>query len=162
MTYLNFSGPLPLVSFFCFRIESRAPSCFYLFCLLKCSLIWDCFSVFYFVYFVMILFIYSWDTEGSRDRGQGEAGPLRGARCGAWSRTPGSRPELKANTQLLCHPSALTLFSIIHYFWWELISYFRECLSIWVHLMFVLIRLYLYISVKNRMSVSYERYMMWI
>ena len=35
---------------------------------------------------------------------EGEAGSSQGAQCRTRSRTPGSRPELKADVQLLSHP----------------------------------------------------------
>ena len=40
----------------------------------------------------------------------GEAGSSKGARRGAWSRIPGSRPELKADAQPLSHPGVPSEF----------------------------------------------------
>ena len=46
------------------------------------------------------------DTErGAETQEEGEAGSLQGARRGTWPQTPGSHPELKADAQLLSHPS---------------------------------------------------------
>ena len=47
------------------------------------------------------------DTERGRDIAEGEAGSPQGTRC----RTPGSRPEPKADTQPLRHPGVPTLGS---------------------------------------------------
>ena len=45
------------------------------------------------------------DTQREAEtQGEGEAGSVQGAQCGTPSWIPGSRPELKANAQLLSHP----------------------------------------------------------
>ena len=45
------------------------------------------------------------DTEREAETwAKGEAGSLQGAQCGTRSQIPGSRPEPKADTQLLSHP----------------------------------------------------------
>ena len=54
------------------------------------------------------------DTEREAEtQAEGEAGSLRGARCGTRSRDQGSHPELKADAQPLSHPGAPIVSIII-------------------------------------------------
>ena len=63
-------------------------------------------------FFFKILFIYPWETlREVETQAQGEAGSLWRARCGTLHpRTLGSRPELKADAQSLCHPGVPHLY----------------------------------------------------
>ena len=56
--------------------------------------------------FLKILFIYLWETQREgRDIGRGKKQTLhREPNVGLDPRTPGSRPELKADAQPLSHP----------------------------------------------------------
>ena len=56
------------------------------------------------LFFRNIWFIYERHRERGRDIDEGEAGSLQGACVGFDPRTPGSQPELKADTQPLSHP----------------------------------------------------------
>ena len=52
-------------------------------------------------------FIYSFMREREREaetQAKGEAGSMKGARCGTRSWIPGSHPETKADAQPLSHP----------------------------------------------------------
>ena len=63
--------------------------------------------LFFFFKSLKILFIYSWETQREAEtQAEGEAGSLWGAPCGTRSQTPGSWPELKADTQPRSHPGA--------------------------------------------------------
>ena len=66
------------------------------------------FYLFNFIFFFLD-FIYLSLTDPEREaetQAEGEAGSLRGARCGTRSRALGSRPGPEADAQLLSHPGA--------------------------------------------------------
>ena len=54
-------------------------------------------------FFKDFIYLFIRNTERGKDT-EGEAGSLKGARCGTPSPDPGSRPEPKADAQLLSHP----------------------------------------------------------
>ena len=57
-------------------------------------------------------FIYLFMRDTGREaetQAEGEAGSMRGVRCGTQSGDPGSRPELKADAQPLSPPSVPNL-----------------------------------------------------
>ena len=69
--------------------------------------------------FLKILFIYSQETQRewqAETQVVKEAGSMKGARWGTWSRTMGSWPEWKADAQLLSHPGILELH-FLKLFW---------------------------------------------
>ena len=66
--------------------------------------------IFIYQYFLIIFkdFIYLFRRDNeieTETQAEGEAGSMQGARRGTRSRIPGSRPEPKADTQPLNHPS---------------------------------------------------------
>ena len=60
-------------------------------------------------FFKDFIYLFMRDTQREAET-EGEAGSPQGARCGTRSRFPGSRPELKADAQLLSHPGIPTNF----------------------------------------------------
>ena len=69
------------------------------------------FSVFLFLK-IFYLFIHERHRE-AETQAEGQAGSLQGAPCGTRSQSPGSRPELKADAQLLSH-RASRIFYILN------------------------------------------------
>ena len=62
--------------------------------------------------FLKILFILERHRERQRHRPREKQAPSGDPDVGLDPRTPGSQPELKADTQPLSHPGALTLTTI--------------------------------------------------
>ena len=64
--------------------------------------------------FFKILFIYSWETQRERQRQRHrhreKQAPCREPDAGLDPRTPGSRPGLKADAQLLSHPGVSVFY----------------------------------------------------
>ena len=82
------------------------------------------FHIFVFCFLkIFFLFIH----ERHREEAEKEAGSLQGARCGTLSRTPGSCPEPKADTQPLIHPGIPTVLFNSKIFVPQTLKYILSC-----------------------------------
>ena len=72
------------------------------------TLLFSFLKIFIYLFIRNILFIYSWETQRERERQRHrqreKQAPCRGPDVGLNPGTPGSRPEPKADAQLLSHP----------------------------------------------------------
>ena len=92
--------------------------------------------------FFKTLFIYSWKTEREAEtQAEGEVGSLQGALLEMDPRTPGSRPEQKADAQPQSHPGIpinMKFYVMLTFLFWQILGTYKMTTK---HIIYCLIKL---------------------